>query len=127
MATIETLIAQIADPALREQLSREMAELKQRLEWGLVFERHLPEKTRLLLAPIKVGSAVWERRSLKPRRFRVRAIEGPELVVAEEPDNTVAAADAPTERMARSDVLVEHDFAQPAFPMSAESSPVAIA
>jgi adenine-specific DNA-methyltransferase len=76
MASVETLIGQIGDPVLRERLGGEVAELKKRLSWGLVFERHLPENTRLLVAPIRVGTAVWERRSAHPRRFRVRGIEG---------------------------------------------------
>ncbi len=61
MALIESLISQITDQALREALSREVGDLKKRLNWGLVFERHIPESTRLLSAPIRVGTAVWER------------------------------------------------------------------
>jgi len=116
MATIESLVDQITDAALRARVSREVAELKKRLDWGLVFERHLPENTRVLSAPIKVGTAVWERGSTSPRRFRVRGIEADELVVASEEPNTTASEDVPTERIARSDVLVEQDFAQPVFP-----------
>jgi adenine-specific DNA-methyltransferase len=117
MATIETLIAQVADPALRERLASAIAEMKSRLDWGLVFERHLPERALLLDAPIRVGTAVWERRSTKPRRLRVRAIESDELVVAVEPENTTAPDDAPTERIARADVLVEHDLSRPIYPL----------
>jgi len=117
MASIETLIAQIDDLALRDKLSKEVVEMKKRLDWGLVFERHLPENVRALAAPIKPGSVVWERRAAPPRRLRVRAIEGPELVVVAEPEKTTAPADAPTERIARTDVLVEQDFAEPVFPV----------
>lgn len=117
MATIETLIEQIGDKALREAVAREFAELKSRLDWGLVFERHLPENIRALSAPIKIGSVVWERCSAKPRRFRVRAIEGSELVVVPEAQKTSAATDTPTERIARDAVLVELDFAEPIFPV----------
>src|SRR5712692_3107662 len=67
MASIETLIAQIENEALREKLAREVSQMKRRLDWGLVFERHLPENVRALSAPIKVGSIVWERRSATPR------------------------------------------------------------
>jgi adenine-specific DNA-methyltransferase len=116
MATIETLVAQVEKPALRELLSREVAELKASLSWGLLFEQHLPEKARLLSAPIKPGSVVWERRSAKPRRFRVRAVEGDALVVAEEAEGATAADDAPTTKVERGEILVEHDFAQPVFP-----------
>jgi len=117
MATIETLIAQIENPALREKLGREVAEMKKRLDWGLVFERHLPENVRAISAPTKVGSVVWERRKTNPRRMRVRAVDGQGLVVVAEPEKTAAAADASTERMERGDVLVEQDFAEPVFPV----------
>lgn len=82
LALVEHLISQIPDPALRNALEREVADLKKRLTWGLVFERHIPETTFLLDAPVRPGSVVWERRTTKPRRFRVRAIEGDELTVA---------------------------------------------
>jgi adenine-specific DNA-methyltransferase len=117
MATIETLITQIDDPALRDKLAREVAEMKKRLDWGLVFERHLPENVRAISAPIKPGSVVWERRTTTPRRLRVRSIEGADVVVAAEPEKTTASADAPTERIARTEVLVEQDFAEPVFPV----------
>ncbi|MFI5259163.1 MAG: DNA methyltransferase [Candidatus Limnocylindrales bacterium] len=116
MASIETLVEQITDALLRDRIAHEVAELKRRRPWGLVFERHLPENNRMLVAPIRVGTVVWERRSTDPRRLVVRAIEEDEVVVVAEPPNTTSPADAPTERMARADVLVEHDFAQPIFP-----------
>jgi len=117
MASIETLIAQIDDLALRDKLGREVAEMKKRLDWGLVFERHLPENVRALAAPIKPGSVVWERRATTPRRLRVRSIDGAELVVVAEPAKTSAPANAPTERIPCADVLVEQDFAEPVFPV----------
>jgi adenine-specific DNA-methyltransferase len=116
VASIETLIGQVADKTLQERLAREVAELKKRLSWGLVFERHLPENTRLLAAPIKVGTAIWERRAAKPRRFRVRGIEGAELTAVPEPPSVTAPANATTLRLQRSEVLVENDFAEPVFP-----------
>ena len=60
---------------------------------------------------------MWERRTTTPRRLRVRSIEGADVVVAAEPEKTVAPADAPTERIARTEVLVEQDFAEPVFPV----------
>ena len=117
MASIETLIAQIDDIALRDKVGREVAEMKKRLDWGLVFERHLPENVRAISAPIRPGSVVWERRTTTPRRLRVRSIEGADVVVAAEPERTTAPADAPTERIARTEVLVEQDFAEPVFPV----------
>ena len=116
MALVETLIGKIGDPALSAALAREVGDLKKRLSWGLVFERHLPESTRLLAAPVKVGSVVWERRSATPRRFRVRAIEGQELAVVPENQGETAPADAPTVRVVRTEVLIEKDFADAVFP-----------
>lgn len=117
MALLEELIARILDPDLRRDIEREVGDLKGRVSWGLVFERHLPESTRLLTAPIKPGSVVWERRSSKPQRFRVRNVEGSTLVVFPEARGSVAPDDAPTLTMARDDVLVEKDFADPVFPV----------
>lgn len=117
MASIETLIGQVSDKTLQERLAREVAELKKRLSWGLVFERHLPENTRVLHAPIRPGTAVWERRSAKPRRFRVLATEaeGEVLHVVPAPQNGPTPSAEP-ERIARADVLVELDFAEPIYP-----------
>jgi len=116
LALVEHLIAQIPDPALRKAIEREVADLKKRLTWGLVFERHIPETTFLLDAPARAGSIVWERRSAKPRRFRVRAVGGEELVVVIEAEGEQAPADAPTLRLARADILVEKPFAEPTHP-----------
>ncbi len=117
MATIDTLIAQIPDAAMRTALLAEVAEMRKRLEWGLVFERHMPEKTLLLTGPIRPGSVVWERRAVEPRRFRVRAVEGAELVVVEEAEQTTAPDDAPTLSVTRADVLIETRFSEPVFPV----------
>ena len=51
MALVEHLIAQIPDAALRKAMEREVADLKKRLTWGLVFERHIPETALLLARP----------------------------------------------------------------------------
>lgn len=120
MASIETLVHQVEvfDKTLADRLAREVAELKKRLSWGLVFERHLPENTRVLNAPIRPGTVVWERRSAKPRRFRVLAVEadGEVLLVVPAPENG-PAPDAEPERLARADMLVELDFAEPIYPV----------
>ncbi len=116
MALIETLISQITDPALRDALAREVTDLKKRTAFGLVFERHLPETTRLLVAPIRPGAVVYERRSTKPLRYRVRRIEGDDLLVVVEAEGESATSDAPQVRVARADVIVEKPFTEPIFP-----------
>ena len=47
----------------------------------------------------------------------MRAIDGADLMVVVEPEKTNGPTDAPTERIARSEVLVEQDFAEPIFPV----------
>ena len=43
MSAIDTLIAQISDPRLRERLAAEWDNAKKEKKFGLVFEDHLPE------------------------------------------------------------------------------------
>lgn len=112
MALIETLAEQIADPALRKALSREIAQLKKRLSWGLVFEQHIPETTLLLSGTIRPGTVVYERRSMAPQSFRVEAVEGDDLVVMP----TASEAQGVSRRVARSDVLIERRLGEPIYP-----------
>lgn len=53
MAQLEDLVAEVADPELRDALAAEVAELKKRTKFGLVFERHIPEIAVLGNAPSK--------------------------------------------------------------------------
>lgn len=116
MALVEHLISQIPDAALRKAIEREVADLKKRLTWGLVFERHIPETTLLLDAPVRPGAVVWERRATRPRRFRVRAIEGDEVLAVPEAEGEAAPDDTEIIRLARYAVLVEKPFGEPVYP-----------
>ena len=64
MSAIDDLIAQIPDThaKLREHIQREANDLKKNLKgekkFGLVFERHLPERTLLHGVPVRVGSKI---------------------------------------------------------------------
>ena len=55
-SSLERYLAQIADPTLRENLSREIAGMGR--TFGLVFERHHPEGIRLPKHQVKRGSKV---------------------------------------------------------------------
>ena len=79
MALVEELLAEIADPKLRAALEREVRELKERKDFGLVFERHLPES--VLLPPsvgLEPGTEVRLRQQPNdPRRlYVIRLSEG---------------------------------------------------
>ena len=43
MSAIDALLRRVTDPALRADLEREFEKLRADREFGLVFERHLPE------------------------------------------------------------------------------------
>jgi adenine-specific DNA-methyltransferase len=97
MAKVEDLINSIPDAQLRDEIAREVANLKSQKTFGLVFEEHLPEQVLLPGLPIKPGLRVVKRGaeneifsvieheggSLKTSRFRVaRESDGQEEVAA---------------------------------------------
>ena len=43
MARLEQLVQTVQDERLRREIEREIAALKERTRFGLVYERHLPE------------------------------------------------------------------------------------
>lgn len=47
MAKIEDLIDEVGDPRLREDLAREVRDIKEAKRFGLVFEEHIPETVSL--------------------------------------------------------------------------------
>jgi hypothetical protein len=75
MARLEDLIKDIADHRLREQIEREVANLKAKKKFGLVFEQHLPEVVELPGLPVKQGARV-----ANSRRSRKREGEGDGLL-----------------------------------------------
>lgn len=61
MSAIDTLIAQISDPRLRERLTAEWNNAKKEKKFGLVFEDHLPELLPLHGAKPRKGDLVCRR------------------------------------------------------------------
>ena len=67
MSAIDTLIAQVSDPRLRERLTAEWGNAKKEKKFGLVFEDHLPELLPLHGAKPRKGDLVCRRQgALKP-------------------------------------------------------------
>ena len=58
MARLEDKIAEIADAPLRQAIADEVAKLKKRTRFGLVFEEHQPEVVPVHGARIKRGERV---------------------------------------------------------------------
>lgn len=116
MARIEDLVGLIPDETLRAELATEVAELKRRRQFGLVFERHVPESTLLSNAPIRAGSVVVRRQDQTNTLLRVVAIDGDSaLVVPDEEPGPKADPYEPT-AVLLSDLLVLKRFGEPTFP-----------
>ena len=58
MAALNDLIAQIADPDLRDRIQQEVNKLSKQKKFGLVWENHEQENALLQGVPVKVGKVV---------------------------------------------------------------------
>lgn len=74
MATMQDLIAQVQDAALRDRLLEEANKLLKHKKFGLVFEEHLPECTPLYDIPVRVGGFVAPKAGYMKDIYRVLRI-----------------------------------------------------
>ena len=74
MARLEDKIAEIADPSVRQAIAEEVAKLKKRTRFGLVFEEHQPEVVPIHDARIKRGERVALRTGSLTDIWRVLSI-----------------------------------------------------
>lgn len=77
MARIEDKIAEIKDPELRRAIAEEVKALKEKKQFGLVFETHQPEVVPMFRVPVRVGTAVAKKTgSLGETYHVVRVLDG---------------------------------------------------
>jgi hypothetical protein len=76
MATLNDLVGQIENAALRERIEEEIKRVAKQKKFGLVFEEHLPECTPLWEIPVKRGSLVAKKDGKMDDVWRVTKIEG---------------------------------------------------
>ena len=108
-------IAAIADPDLRRRLSEAFERLRNRAEYGLVFEKHRPESVVLHGQPVREDRYATTRSAPSPRNaFRIIEIDGDKAHVRPVDENfrpygkvTVCAAD---------DLVPLARFGDPIFP-----------
>ena len=74
MSAIDTLIAQISDPRLRERLTAEWNNAKKEKKFGLVFEDHLPELLPLHGAKPRKGDLVCRRQGALKDVWQIKSI-----------------------------------------------------
>ncbi|MEJ7784668.1 MAG: DNA methyltransferase [Solirubrobacteraceae bacterium] len=110
MAQLEDLISQIDSPGLREALAREVKVLKERMPFGLVFERHLPEAVALAsTVGVNVGDRV---------RLRTEANGSGDLIVHEIAGDKAKIANNGSEphEVALGELLVVKRFSDSIYP-----------
>jgi adenine-specific DNA-methyltransferase len=76
MALIDELVKQVNDRALRDALTKEIEVLRDRIDFGLVFDRHIPETTTVGNTPIRVGIAVLRRDQPAGEEYVVESVRG---------------------------------------------------
>jgi adenine-specific DNA-methyltransferase len=78
VAKLEQLLSAVPDPELKAELEAEVASLKGRMRFGLVYERHLPETTIVGdVDGLKVGDHVRPRKEAhNGNDYRVVALSG---------------------------------------------------
>ncbi len=104
---LDALLARVDDPALREDLRRSIDQVRAKRTFGLVFERHLPERVTLPSHPVRRGVKVVRRDGGDDRTFVVRSLrDGVAVVVAEK-----ETIEVPLE-----DLVVVAEFGEPIYP-----------
>ena len=109
MAYIDELIAQIPDARVRKALAQEVAKLKERSNFGIVFERHIPEVGVLPGLLPKVGSLVVLRDERRSAGYVVDAVKGSKAVIRERNGEG-------TKTVRTEELLVTATLGQPIYP-----------
>lgn len=118
---LDVLLDKVQDEALRADLRTQIDRLKQRRSFGLVFERHIPERVRLPQSPIRVGAQVVSRDDDNSPTWEVVALVSgvATLEKVRDPDGSYVqrAAHAGEHEQAPIDSLVViTDFGEPVLP-----------
>lgn len=117
MAHIDDLVKKVGDPQLREALAEQVRTLTDRTEFGLTFQRHLPESVRLPEQRIRRGDLVELRDEAKggPRYRVVTAKAEDQAVAVVALDSAGEPVGAPEGKL-RSDLVVVKLFGEPIYP-----------
>ena len=71
MARIEDLIKNIPDIQLQNEIASEVSKLKANIQFGIVFEEHIPELVQLPNIPVKIGARVSKKKGTSYEVFKV--------------------------------------------------------
>ena len=118
---LDVLLDKVDDDALRAELRTQIDRLKQKRSFGLVFERHIPERVRLPQHPIRVGSQVVSRDDDDSPTYEVMAIADGAATIQRVRDLDGAYLPAPehrgeTQQASLDSLVVISDFGEPVLP-----------
>lgn len=105
---LDGLLAKIEDPDIRSEIIKEVGRLRDTKQFGLVFERHLPETTKLFNHPVRRGARVQRRGRGEQRSGVVVAVSNGLASIAWEDDET--------EDIATSELVVVARVGDPIYP-----------
>ncbi len=106
---LDVLVAQVEDETLRSRLSREIELLRGSRQFGLVFDRHLPESVRLPEHPVRKGVRV---------ALRDESVPGQAWRVIRFTDSSrkVAVLDGDGGEVPVDELVVIREFGEPVYP-----------
>ena len=108
---LDSLLNQVSDPKLREDLRAEIKSVTSGRDFGLVFEKHLPELIRLRHHKVKRGETVqWK--DGDPAVWRVVTVDqGVASLTRTDDEGQVVTDSVPVEEL-----VVVREFSQPIYP-----------
>lgn len=104
---LDALLARVDDEALRRDLAAQIAKLRQKRQFGLVFEEHLPERIALPQHGIRRGTKVVRRDGLEDGQRVVLRVRGGHATLAG-PDGE--------ETVPIEDLVAVAEFGEPIYP-----------
>ncbi|WP_249704715.1 site-specific DNA-methyltransferase [Bacillus zhangzhouensis] len=113
MAFIENKIMEINDPELRKVITHEIKKLKETINFGLVFEQHIPEIIPIYNAKVRARSFVVLKKSLNEGKiqeiYKVKRIRNNYVELQSELDKSLS-------KQQIDDLVVIKKFGDPIYP-----------
>jgi adenine-specific DNA-methyltransferase len=119
---LEILLDKVADPSLRADIRAQVARVRYKRKFGLVFESHMPERVRLPGHPVRVGLKVVHRDDSDSPTYEILSIKGKSATLRKirNPDGSylsaTQAAKVGNETSTVSALVVIADFGEAIFP-----------
>lgn len=121
-SALDKLIGRVANDQLRSELRAALADLRKVTDFGLVFERHLPETVRLPTYAVRRGMKVAYRGATDQSMFEVMDVTGESITVRRirHADGSILmpreADDATDETAEVSALVAVAEFGDPVYP-----------